>query len=429
MPPWTATATVDGRGADDVRPKHASRRFGSPGHTCRRSMRACWVLGACPAVLSTALILAMLTMAHAQNMPASPQTLTDAQSGPVSNVAVYWVGHSLMESKTASDWGQVDLMSMVGLFAKARNLDYRMGEHTLWGTPLSGQWRGRPHSYARDASAMVPKREAFERTAATYDTLVLTETIPLARTVDHEFSAFYLRRFYCTLKTANPGARVFLYQSWINLQGGDGGSGFPPPHQFDWRTEMAKERVAWHALADAAARRSVRTPGASRWLDKLGWPSSGDAGCQVDDPIQIVPVGDTLVLLADRLAKPRPGDHFSRPDGSVLRLADLFANPYVDWPAHWPVAAGVSAGDSMAEVARLKRRDPAKPHDDIHPSLDGIYVGALVHFAALYRQSPLGLPHPAKMGERLARTLQCIAWETVAKEPRAGVGGKGDCPP
>jgi hypothetical protein len=99
-----------------------------------------------------------------------------------------------------------------------------------------------------------------------------------------------------------------------------------------------------------------------------------------------------------------------------MQLADLFANPYAERP---------EAGAAGAPSWRLL--DPSKPHDDIHPSALGIYVAALVHFATLYRQTPVGLPYPEFIGAPLARTLQCIAWDTVLADPRAGVAGQAQC--
>lgn len=323
--------------------------------------------------------------------------------GSESSLSVYWVGHSLVEQKADTDWGRIDLMSAVGLLAKARGLAYAAGDHTLWGSALSALWRGSPHGHARDARSMVPKREVFQRDAARYDTLVATELLPLDVAMNYEFSAYYLRQFLCAQKTANPAARVYVYQTWVNLQGGAQASG----SGFDWRARMLAQRKAFDTLADQAAQPSVRTPGpfGSRWLSY-----TTDGGCNVVSPILTVPVGATLVEIHDRIAAPRDGDRFELPDGRRLTLGDLFANPYLDWP---------SAGQRL--------RDPSRPHDDIHASALGIYLSALVHFATLYRQSPVGLPAPSVVGPALAATLQCIAWQTVVRDPRSGAAGDEAC--
>lgn len=324
--------------------------------------------------------------------------------GPASALTVMWVGHSLMEHKVDTSWGSVDLMSLVGRFAASRKLSYAMTDHTLFGSPLSALWRGRPYAYYRDASAMVAKREAFEREAARYDAIVLTEVIPVQGAIKPEYSAYYLRLFYCTLLSANPKARVYLYQTWIPFQGGEAQ---PPPAGFDWRAQMKVERTFWDELADTARKSAVEAPS---WLSVLGWQSVSDAGCANEDPIYTVPVGSALLALDERLSTPRPGDRLVWPDGRAFALTDMIENPIV----------------GMADGAPVLR-DPSRPMDDVHASFGGIYFAALVNFATLYRQTPVGLPYPDELGEGLATSLQCIAWESVISDPRSGVAGEGGC--
>lgn len=339
--------------------------------------------------------------------------------GPKQDAAIYWVGHSLVEGKAQSEWGEIDLMSLVARFARDRGLGYRGGDHTLWGSSMAALWRGAPHSFKRDASEMVAKREEFVRNAGQFDTLVVTESLPVAWAAKNEFSAYYLRRFACPLVEANPDARVFLYQTWVNLQGQDGNAHNPPPYNFDWRSEMGAQRKVWEAIADEASEPRVRVPGG--WLSKLGWASTGDGGCDAAFPVFIIPVGQALVALADRLAHPQTGDTFTWAHGGRLAMEDLFANPYADWPAAWPLEGNASDTDADATFKSLTLRDPDRPLDDIHPSAHGLYFAALVHFATIYRQSPAGLPAPAAFGEDLARTLQCIVWDTVVADARSGV--------
>lgn len=355
--------------------------------------------------------MATFPMAHSQaktpNGEQSAPSLT-----PRSEIDVVWVGHSLIETKAPSSWGEISLMTTIARFAEARGLAYRMTDHTLWGASLSALWRGRPHGYLRDASSMVAKREQLAQTAGRHNALVLTEALPLKPLLDREYSAHYVRRFTCLLKQANPDTRVYLYQSWVNFQAGDPYAKYPPIHSFDWRAEMLAQRAAWEILADAAALPDVRAPG---WLDRFGWTSRDDGGCPNKFPVYIVPVGSALVAVSDRIKRPQPGDSFLRADGKQMTMADLFANPYIDWPSDWPTA------DSNPPKPTLTLRHPDKPHDDIHPSALGVYVAGLVHFATLYGQSPVGLPYPEEIGADLARTLQTVAWETVTRDGRTGV--------
>jgi len=338
--------------------------------------------------------------------PEAPKVNWDAHKlGPKSSLSVVWVGHSLIEHKVESSWGRVDLMSLVGKFAQSRGLTYAMRDHTLWGSPMSALWRGRPHGFIRDASEMVAKREDLERTAGRYDTIVLTEGVPVSKALKVEFSAYYLRRFYCTMLKANPATRVYLYEAWISYQDYPETKKLRP--DFDWRTQIKKERESWDALADAARQPEVEAP---HWLSRFGWRSVSDGGCMNEDPIYTVPVGSTWLALDARLSSPKPGDHFVWPDGTPFKMTDLVENPLVE-----------------AADGTLALRDPEKPLDDIHATFVGIYLAGLVNFATLYRQTPVGLPVPSELGDGLAGTLQCIAWETVRSDPRSGVKGEPEC--
>jgi hypothetical protein len=372
--------------------------------------------------------LAVLLLAVVVYFPAGNEARSDQKGsssaaehqgvrlGPKSTLSVLWVGHSLIENKAVSSWGAVDLMTLVGRFAASRKLSYAMTDHTLFGSPLSALWRGKPHSFSRDASAMISKREDFERDASRYDAIVLTEAIPLAGTMRYEFSAYYLRRFYCTVLKANPQARVYLYQTWVAFQGSHLGGDAISSGGFDWRAAMKADRIHWEALSDAARKAAVDAP---HWLGWLGWPSVSDGGCTIEDPIYWVPVGNALLALDERVSASAPGEPLRWPDGKPFQMSDMVANPWV---------ASQSASESDAKAAAAARpRDPSKPMDDIHPSFAGVYFSALVHFATLYRQSPLDLPYPSELGGELARALQCVAWKAVLDDTRTGVSGEADC--
>ncbi|AKF09437.1 hypothetical protein [Sandaracinus amylolyticus] len=70
--------------------------------------------------------------------------------------------------------------------------------------------------------------------------------------------------------------------------------------------------------------------------------------------------------------------------------------------------------------------------DDIHPTPALFYFVACVHFATIYRMSPVGLSErivdrygaPVQGGPsaEVARIMQTIAWEVVASDPLSGVG-------
>lgn len=371
-------------------------------------------------LLRLALVVASMIVRGASCEAESNQTLQRPNMddliqklGPKSALSVLWAGHSLMEQTASSSWGEVDLMSVVARFAESRGLSHTATNHTLFGSPLSALWRGKPHGYDRDASEMVAKREDFIRNAARYDTLVLTEVVPVAATHATEFTPYYVRLFACALWQANPEGRVYLYQTWVHFQGSHKSDDTLLPEGYDWRAEMTAERTHWDALAERASSPPVDAP---HWLSKLGWHKRSDGGCADRRPIYLVPVGSALQSLAERLEAPVLGDHFVWPDSTPFRMIDMVANPIVE-----------SASGSFGDPVGRRARDPSRLADDIHASLAGIYFSALVHFATLYRQTPAGLPYPDEIGEPLARTLACIAWQTVISDPRSGVLGEADC--
>lgn len=155
-------------------------------------------------------------------------------------------------------------------------------------------------------------------------------------------------------------------------------------------------------------------------MSRFVWNAISNGGCDSAISVFIVPVGQAFVALADRLDAPEEGGPLTWADGRRVVLTDLFANPYENSPEDRPEA------QARAPMG-FKLRNSQEPHDDIHASGLGIYFASLVHFATIYRQSPVGLPTPDEVGEALARTIQCIAWTTVVRDERSGVLGDVDC--
>ena len=67
--------------------------------------------------------------------------------------------------------------------------------------------------------------------------------------------------------------------------------------------------------------------------------------------------------------------------------------------------------------------------DPAHPSPPLEALNTYLHFAVLYRQTPVGLPMPELLrnakrddwDEKFNRTLQKIAWETARNYPYSGI--------
>jgi hypothetical protein len=73
----------------------------------------------------------------------------------------------------------------------------------------------------------------------------------------------------------------------------------------------------------------------------------------------------------------------------------------------------IPAGLAFARVVGQAPAVELYEDDKRHPSLAGTYLATCTAYAALYRQSPVGLGYTAGLDPALARRLQTAAWETV----------------
>ncbi|MEJ6404870.1 hypothetical protein [Yoonia sp. 2307UL14-13] len=98
-------------------------------------------------------------------------------------------------------------------------------------------------------------------------------------------------------------------------------------------------------------------------------------------------------------------------------------------PAGQVMAKFVRAVEAHGDVAGISGRDDLFS-DDIHFNDVGAYLVALTHYAVLYQQSPVGLPHVLKRADgtpadapsaEAAALMQEIVWEVVQAYPRTGL--------
>ncbi|GHG93633.1 hypothetical protein [Pseudodonghicola xiamenensis] len=105
-------------------------------------------------------------------------------------------------------------------------------------------------------------------------------------------------------------------------------------------------------------------------------------------------------------------------------------------PAGQVMAAFVRRLEDEGGIGNIRQREdlfalrPDGTPDPIHPSDLGNYLVALTHYAVLYGQSPLGLPHaltradgtPATAPDaEAARAMQDTVWQIVTTYPKTGV--------
>lgn len=335
-----------------------------------------------------------------------------AADGPATGLRVAWVGHSLMNARDSHLESGANVIEMVGRFAEAKGGTYAMTDHTLFGAPLSLLWQGHPHSYTRDEPQMVEgRRDLLE---GEHDALVATEGIPVDLSRAREHSSYYLQRFYCEFLERNPDGRVYVYESWVHLQGSDPEAEYLPAHQWTWTDQLRFARPGWDALADEAMTGAVVGPSISDRFNRF----LGDGeGCEPTAPIFLIPVATAMRALAERLEEAHRWSYQGRP----LTAADLMLNPYAAWPEGWPTEDPLSDAEVAAALEALPLRHPDEELDDVHPSNLGVYFASLVSYATLYRQSPVGLPTVGGLPESTARGLQELVWQVVVSEPRTGV--------
>lgn len=312
-------------------------------------------------------------------------------SDPRDAATVYWVGHSLMSHRDVNHPDSRTLFELMGDFARAAGQSYDEYRHTTPGAPLSWNWNDE-----------AGKRAEIESRGSRYDVMVMTEGISLTETMRWHSTSFYAQRFQCAMQNANPNAEVFLYESWHHLYASDPDGRYPEPHVYDWRARLDEDRPRWEQVIDEAMRPDLATP--DSYYD--------GARCTPARPMRLIPVGTALGRLVDAMES---GD--ARWEG--LTRHQLVQNGYRNWPEEWPVAPGTSV-DWRGRMASLQTIHPAQL-DDIHASRTLIYFVALVHYATVYRRTPVGLPTANAVSSGLARAMQELAWDVVLNDPRAGV--------
>ncbi len=320
-------------------------------------------------------------------------------SDPRSSANVYWVGHSLISHRDIYDSSARTIFELVGDFARAQGHGYDYFRHTTPGAPLSWNWNQVPEL-----------RNELTSNGGAYDVMVLTEGISLTETIRWHFSPFYSRRFQCAFQNTSPSGEAYVYESWHHLYASDPELNYPDPHVWDWRARLDEDRPRWEQLADQAYDGTATTPDHSYY--------SGAGDCTPANRMRLIPVGTALAALYDRMQSPRPGDDFQG-----FTIHHFVQNGFTNWPAEWPVSASEAGSvDWRSRWSSLSTMRGGQL-DDIHPSARGAYFVALVHYATIYRRSPIGLPLANGVSAELGRIMQETAWEVVSRDPRTGVGG------
>lgn len=94
-----------------------------------------------------------------------------------------------------------------------------------------------------------------------------------------------------------------------------------------------------------------------------------------------------------------------------------------------PILAQVTREAALGKLPGLRVDDLFRGDDGLHLSDRGFYVIALMHYAAMFRDTPVGLPvetetedGPAEpLSKQSAARIQELVWEHLTRYPRAGI--------
>ncbi|MEO1334760.1 MAG: hypothetical protein AAFV29_03920 [Myxococcota bacterium] len=320
---------------------------------------------------------------------------------------VYWVGHSLTDHRDVrnnfeSFYARM-LVELVGFFAEDNGQTYTQYRHTTPGAPLWWNWL-REEELTRNLLS----------TAQDYDTIVITESIPIWVTYTSFNTSFYARQFACAALRGNPATTVYIYETWPHFQAGDPDLDYPEQELWDFRAQLTEDRRMYDAVTTEIRSPNLRRPDDYSFTYEGTDPAEG---CSIDRDVYIIPGGTALAALWDRLAEPNANETWEG-----LTMAKVFQNGWVNWPENWPVTPQEARSiDGRAITAALPVDDPSIDIDDIHMSYIGSYYIGLVAYATIYRQNPVGLPTVDRLSPTLARKLQELAWEVVINDPKTGV--------
>lgn len=223
---------------------------------------------------------------------ASATTLVPPNSptldAPRDSMRVFHLGHSLVGR---------DMPAMVQQLAQAAGFETHAYESQLgWGASLRSHWEPEveipgfetenAHARFRDA------HEAIE--SGDYDAFVLTEMVELRDAIRWHESPDYVRRWLQSARAARPDMRVYLYETWHNLNDPAG-----------WMNRLQ---------ADAS----------TLWEQALLAPSWSDPDL---GPIHVIPAGRVVAAFAQALEAAGGTSDMSSHEALFARFPDGTLDP------------------------------------------------------------------------------------------------------
>jgi hypothetical protein len=183
-------------------------------------------------------------------------------SAPSKGLRVFHLGHSLVNR---------NMPDMLRQFAEAKGLDHRFESQIGWGTPLKSHWEPSEEIFGFEKENAHPRyRDVSEAlTSGNYDALILTEMVEIRDAIEYFDSADYLHKFASLAREGNASTRVYLYETWHNVNDPEG-----------WRTRLEKDRRRY-------------------WEDGILRPAL--AYDEPPLPIYVIPVGQVFAEVARQI--------------------------------------------------------------------------------------------------------------------------------
>ena len=196
-------------------------------------------------------------------------TLYETPRVPVEGgLSVFHLGHSLVGR------------DMPAMLAQMAGAEHRYDSQLGWGTTLKAHWEPDVEIAGFDTENDHPRyRDATEALeSGNYDALVLTEMVEIRDAIRYFDSDRYLARWAERARANDPEIRVFLYETWHNLDDPEG----------------------WLDRVDADLDRY--------WIDQVLAPALAAMDETTRAPIYLVPGGQVMAAFVRRIEKtPLPG--------------------------------------------------------------------------------------------------------------------------
>lgn len=119
-------------------------------------------------------------------------------------LTVFHLGHSLVGR---------DMPALLAQMVPGHDYASQLG----WGATMKGHWDGEVPGFDEENAhpRFEPAKSALE--SGRFDTLVLTEMVEIKDAIAYFDSGEYLARWARLARTANPDIRIYLYETWHNL--------------------------------------------------------------------------------------------------------------------------------------------------------------------------------------------------------------------